>query len=365
MNRKFALSTGALLIPLALLMSACAAPLPATAPAQPTSPPATEAPTAPPAEAPTMTPPARLRAVATFSILADLVQNVAGEKIELVVLVDRDTDTHEYEPSPSDAAKLADAQLIFENGLMFETWLDRLYEASGSRARRVVLSEGINPRSFEHAHDAEEHKHSEEGHSHEGDKAADHSKEEAADHAHEHGEFDPHIWQDVQNAIQMVRNIAQALSEADPANADFYAANAQAYIATLEALDAEIVGLVEQLPEERRKLVTSHEALGYFADRYGLVQVGTVLGTLSAEAREPSAQDIARLIEAIKGEGAKVIFLENVTNPQLVDRVAKEASIEIGPSLYTDALGAPGSPGATYVEMMRYNARVIVEALSK
>jgi len=349
MSWKHVYSTSTLLIPLALLMSACATPAPAATPVQPT---------ATPVEAPTMTPPARLRAVATFSILADLVQNVAGEKIELVVLVDRDTDTHEYEPSPSDAAKLADAQLIFENGLMFETWLDRLYESSGSTARRIVVSEGINPRPFEHEHGEEEgaHHHGEE-------EKSDHGHEKEADH--EHGEFDPHVWQDVRNAIQMVRNIAQALSEADPANADFYAANAQAYIATLEALDEEIVGLVEQLPEDRRKLVTSHEALGYFADRYGLVQVGTVLGTLSAEAREPSAQDIARLIEAIKGEGAKVIFLENVTNPQLVDRVAKEASIEIGPSLYTDALGAPGSPGATYVEMMRYNARTIVEALLK
>jgi len=365
MNRKFVLSAGVLFVPLALLMSACAAPAPVAAPAQPTSPPPAEAPTAIPAEAPTTPTPPGLKAVATFSIIADLVQNVAGEKIELLVLVGRETDSHEYEPTPSDAAKLADAQLIFENGLMFETWLDRLYEASGSRARRVVLSEGINPRSFEDAHDEEEHKQSEEGHSHEGDKAADHSKEEAADHAHEHGEFDPHVWQDVRNTIQMVRNIAQALSEADPANADFYAANAQAYIATLEALDEEIVGLVEQLPEDRRRLVTSHEALGYFADRYGFKLVGTVLGTLSAEAREPSAQDIARLAEAIKAEGAKVIFLENVTNPQLVDRVAREAGVAIGPSLYTDALGALGSPGETYIEMMRYNARAIVEALLK
>jgi len=367
MNRKFVLSAGVLFVPLALLMSACAAPAPVAVPAQPTSPPPAEAPTAIPAEAPTTPTPPGLKAVATFSIIADLVQNVAGEKIELLVLVGRETDSHEYEPTPSDAAKLADAQLIFENGLMFETWLDRLYEASGSRARRIVLSEGINPRPFDHEHGEEGHEHGEEGHSHEGDKAAGHGHGEgkADDHAHEHGEFDPHVWQDVRNAIQMVRNIAQALSEADPANADFYAANAQAYIATLEALDEEIVGLVEQLPEDRRRLVTSHEALGYFADRYGFKLVGTVLGTLSAEAREPSAQDIARLAEAIKAEGAKVIFLENVTNPQLVDRVAREAGVAIGPSLYTDALGAPGSPGATYVEMMRFNARAIVEALSK
>ncbi|MCS6849250.1 MAG: zinc ABC transporter substrate-binding protein [Anaerolineae bacterium] len=370
MNRRSMLMFGPLLLSIALIASACAVPTspapqaqPATAaPVEPTASPVADAPTATPIPAPATTAEAKLKVLATFSIIADLVRNVVGDRVELITLVGPETDSHDYEPTPSDTAKVADAQLIFENGLMFESWLDRLYEASGSRAKRVVLSEGIDPRLFEHTHGEDEHSHE---HGADGGKEHSHGEEKAGEHAHEHGEYDPHVWQDVRNAIQMVRNIAQALSEADSANADFYAANADAYIAQLEALDEEIVGLVEQIPEDRRKLVTSHEALGYFADRYGFKVIGAVLGTMSAEAREPSAQDFAKLAEAVKAEGVKVIFLENVTNPQAVERLAKEAGIEIGPSLYTDALGAPGTPGATYIDMMRFNARAIVEALMK
>jgi len=367
MNGPHILRSCAALIGATLLLSACgSAPEPTPTSAQPAEAPPAAVPTAEPAQPPvapqpTFTPEAlvvpKLNVVATFSILADLVQNVAGDKVELVTLVDRDTDAHEYEPSPSDAAKLANAQVIFENGLMFETWLDRLYESSGSTARRVVLTEGITPRPFEH--DEEEH-----AHEHGDEKEGEHTKEGEHSHEkegkHKHGEFDPHAWQDVRNAIEMVRNIAQALSELDPANAEFYEANAQAYIAKLEALDEEIVSQVEQIPEARRLLVTSHEALGYFADRYGFKLVGTVLGTMGSE---PSAQDIAKLVEEIKAQGAKAIFVENVTNPKLVERVAQEAGVAVGPRLFTDALGAPGSPGATYIEMMRYNVQAIVQAL--
>ncbi|MCS7055103.1 MAG: zinc ABC transporter substrate-binding protein [Thermoflexales bacterium] len=364
MNRRSALTLSALLASAVLVASACAVP-PAPRP-QPT--PAADVPAATATTAPQANAETKLKVLATFSIIADLVRNVAGDKVTLVTLVGAEMDSHDYEPTPSDMAKVADAQLIFENGLMFESWLDRLYEASSSRAKRVVLSEGIDPRPFAedgHGH-AHEHEH---GHDHKHDAGAEgehaHGEAKTDKHAHEHGEFDPHVWQDVRNVIQMVSNIAQALSEADPANADFYATNAEAYIARLEALDEEIVALVEQIPEDKRKLVTSHEALGYFADRYGFKIVGTVLGTMSAEAREPSAQDFAKLAESVKAEGVRVIFLENVTNPQVVERLAKEAGIAIGPSLYTDALGAPGSPGATYIDMMRFNVRAIVEALTK
>jgi ABC-type Zn uptake system ZnuABC Zn-binding protein ZnuA len=368
MSRLRFLGLRAGLVAAALLLAACGGALePTPTPAQPTA-------IATAAEAAQLTAPTptletisvpKLNVVATFSVLADLVRNVAGDKVELVVLVDRDTDAHEYEPSPSDAAKLANAQLIFENGLMFETWLDRLYESSGSTARRVVVSEGIQPRPHTHAHDESEHAHDhgkEKAHDH----SHDHGKEKAHDHSHEkeagheHGEFDPHVWLDVRNAIEMVRNIAQALSDADPANAEFYEANAQAYIAVLEALDEEIVSLVEQIPEEARLLVTPHESLGYFADRYGFKLIGSLLGGMD---REPSAQDIAKLVEEIKAKGVKAIFPENIVNPQIFDRIAQEAGVKIGPRLFTDALGAPDSPGATYVDMMRYNVRSIVEAL--
>ncbi len=361
-----------LLAATALTMAGCAAPTTPQSPPTPTAPaaPAQSPASAAPAVKPTPSDAAaapKLKVLATFSIIADFVQNVAGDKVELVTLVGPGTDSHDYEPTPSDVAKVADAQLIFENGLMFESWLDRLYEASGSRAKRVVLSEGIDPRPFGEVHGEDEHGHEHDADGKEGSKEAEHShdKEKAGDHAHEHGEFDPHVWQDVRNAIQMVRNIARALSEADPANADFYAANAEAYIAQLEALDEEIVSLVEQIPEARRKLVTSHEALGYFADRYGFEMIGAVLGTMSAMASEPSAQDFANLAEAVKAEGVDVIFLENVTNPQAVERLAREAGIRVGPSLFTDALSAPGEPGATYIDMMRYNARAIRDALTQ
>ncbi len=361
-----------LLAATALTMAGCAAPTTPQSPPTPTAPaapaqsPASEAPAVKPTPSDAAAAP-KLKVLATFSIIADFVQNVAGDKVELVTLVGPGTDSHDYEPTPSDVAKVADAQLIFENGLMFESWLDRLYEASGSRAKRVVLSEGIDPRPFGEVHGEDEHGHEHDADGKEDSKEAGHSHDEkkAGDHAHEHGEFDPHVWQDVRNAIQMVRNIARALSEADPANADFYAANAAAYIAQLEALDEEIVSLVEQIPEARRKLVTSHEALGYFADRYGFEMIGAVLGTMSAMASEPSAQDFANLAEAVKAEGVDVIFLENVTNPQAVERLAREAGIRVGPSLFTDALSAPGEPGATYIDMMRYNARAIRDALTQ
>lgn len=364
MNRRSVFALFPLLVSVALVASACAAPAtppasqPTAAPVEPTSAPAAITPTAAPTPVATVASGSKLKALATFSIIADLVQNVAGDKVALITLVGPETDSHDYEPTSSDTAKLADAQLIFENGLMFESWLDQLYEASGSRARRVVLSEGIDPRVYAQADD-------EHAHEHEAEAKDAHGEEQTDEHAHEHGEFDPHVWQDVRNAMQMVRNIAQALAEADPANADFYAANADAYIAQLEALDEEIVSLVEPIPEERRKLVTSHEAIGYFADRYGFELVGAVLGTMSAESAEPSAQDFANLVEAVRAEGVNVVFLENVTNPQAVERLAKEAGITVGPSLYTDALGAPGSPGATYIDMMRFNARAIAEALMK
>lgn len=371
MKSRSVWQAGSLLAAIALMMAGCAAPQSQPAPTAPAESPASEASAATPMPMPTaptsVVASSKLKVLATFSIIADFVQNVAGDKVELVTLVGPGTDSHDYEPTPSDTAKLAEAQLVFENGLMFESWLDRLYEAAGSRAKRVVLSEGIDPRAFGEAHGEDEHGHEHDAASKEGNKEEGHGhdEEKAGEHDHEHGEFDPHVWQDVRNAIQMVRNIARALSEADPANADFYAANAEAYIAQLEALDAEIVSLIEQIPETRRKLVTSHEALGYFADRYGFEMIGAVLGTMSAMASEPSAQDFANLAEAVKAEGVDVVFLENVTNPQAVERLAREAGIRVGPSLFTDALSTPGEPGATYIDMMRYNARAIRDALTQ
>lgn len=190
----------------------------------------------------------------------------------------------------------------------------------------------------------------------------DHEHEEGEEHAHDHGEFDPHIWQNPQNVIVMTENVRDALIEADPANADTYTANAAAYIAELQALDTEIEAAVSAVPVESRKLVTSHDALGYFADRYGFEVIATVLPA-TTEATDPSAGEMAELIETIQSSGVSAVFIENVSNPDLMEQIADAAGVEVAAGLYTDALGEVGSEGDTYLKMMRYNASVITDAL--
>lgn len=474
------LSTLMTAIVLALIVAACGG-APA---AQPTATPAAAPPTAAPAAQPTENPAAaqptaapdaqRLKVIATFSILGDFVQNVAGDRVELTTLVGPGSDAHTYEPTPRDSAALAQADLLFENGLEFEGWLDQIYEASGSKAQRVVVSERITPlpaaeiageddHALEHAckhfsdpptavkagPDAtipEDHtlyqitlaggagdvtlKQTQEGevtfylsadvpfavlagndqltpektrkvgdecaaiavaYTYDlppgdytvrfgpgaGDQAAlvweragepmhgeeEHEHGEAKDeHGHRHGEYDPHVWQDPTNAILMVEAIRDALIAADPANAATYEANAAAYLGQLKELDAFIEQEVRKLPEERRKLITNHHTLGYFARRYGFTIVATALGT-TTETADPPAGAIAELVGQIRAAGVPAIFTENVANPALIENIAREAGVKVAPPLFTDALGAPGGAGATYLDMMRYNATTIVEAL--
>lgn len=194
---------------------------------------------------------------------------------------------------------------------------------------------------------------------------ADFHAGEADEHGHHHGEFDPHVWHDVTYAMAMVEHIRDALSAADPENAADYAANADAYLAELTELDAWVTAQIESIPAERRKLVTSHDTFGYFAARYGLEVVGSALGSFSTEAADPSAGELAALIEMIETEGVPALFTENVSNPDLIERIAQETGVTIGEPLYTDALGAVGTPGATYIDMVRYNVTAIVTALSQ
>jgi zinc/manganese transport system substrate-binding protein len=332
-----------------VLLSACGGASPTAAPTEvPTLAP-TEAPTDAPQ--PTATPAARLKVVATFSIIGDFAAQVGGDKIDLSVLVPAGGDAHDFEPAPSDAAKIADAGVILENGVAFESWLDALYTASGSKAMRAPLADGVALR--------------EGGEHHAEERAGERSKSATpeAEAGREHGEHDPHVWQDVKNAIVMVKNIEAALSKADAANGAVYQANAAAYIAKLEALDKEIVDAMAALPEPNRKIVTSHDALGYFGARYGVEIVGEVINSLSTEAGEPSAQEIVKLVEAIKAQGVKAIFPESVTNPKLVERVAQEAGVVVGGELHTDALGEPGSTGASYIDAMRHNVKTFADAL--
>jgi len=268
-----------------------------------------------------------LKVVATFSVLGDIAQNVGGDKIELRTLVGPGIDTHTFAPSPADNRALAEAALVLENGLGFEGWLDDLYSASGSKAARVVVTDGIAPLEAD-------------------------------------GETDPHAWHNVANAIRMAENIRDALAAADPANAATYRSNAESYIAELQTLDAWVFDEVERVPEERRKLVTTHDTFGYFAERYGFEIVGAVLPS-STEGASPSAQEVAALVEAVRSVGVPAVFAENVSSNSLLNQIAAEAGIAVVASLYTDALGPPGSDSDTYLKMMQYNVATIVRELSK
>lgn len=284
------------------------------------------------------TDPDKLRVVATYSILGDLVRNVTGDLAQVVVLVGPDGDTHTYEPTPQDAMTLADAQVIFENGVGYETWLDKLYRSSRTSARRVVVTEGLEFREGQcfHTHkDTEPHDHDD----------------------------DPHVWHDVKNAMHMVGVIRDRLCEIDPARDEVYRANAATYLTRLEQLHAWVEEQVETVPAERRKLVTNHDTFGYFADRYGFKVVGAVLPSVSTELADPSGAQVAKLIETVKRAGVPVVFAENVQSTRLAERLAQEAGIKLAPPLYSDALGPPGSPADTYEKMVRYNVGVIVAAL--
>ena len=291
-----------------------------------------------------------LQVVATHSILGDLVKNVGGDKIALLVLVGAGGDAHTFEPTPQDMEQIAKAGLLFENGLEFEGWLDAAFTASDSKAQRVAVSAGIEPLAAD-----------EEGEAHAADEADDHSAE---DEDHD-GEADPHIWQSVSNWILAAKNVRDALIKADAANATTYEANAAAYTAELEKLDADIFAQANALSAAQRILFTSHDALGYFAARYGFEVAGSGLASLSTEAADPSAAEVADLVQAIKAAGVPAVFTENTHNSQLMDQIALEAGVSVAPELYTDALGEPGSAGETYLKMMRNNISIIAGALGK
>jgi ABC-type Zn uptake system ZnuABC Zn-binding protein ZnuA len=267
----------------------------------------------------------RLPVVATFSVVADLVRQVGGDHVALNTLVGPGIDTHTFNPTPADAAALADAQLIIENGAGFESWLDELYVSTGSHATRVALAEGV-------------------------------SLLETG------GQPDPHIWLNVANAVIMVGNVRAALVAADPAHRSDYEANAADYTARLQALDAWVSQATQALPADRRKLVTTHDTLAYFAERYDFQVLGSVLPA-TTEGASPSAQALAGLVEAVRAAGVPAVFAENVSSNSLVNQVAAEAGVQVVASLYTDALGPEGSGAETYMDMMRQNVNTIVSAL--
>ena len=262
----------------------------------------------------------RLKAVATFSILADFVREVGGDQVDLVTLVGPDADAHTYQPKPTDARILAGAQVLVSNGLGFEGWIDRLAEAAGFKGRRIVASAGATP------------------------------------------DADPHCWQDVGCARRYVANIADGLAAADGANAAGYRTRAARYDQRLAALDDWIRREIATVPPERRQAISGHASFRYFSRAYA-VRFDAPRGYSTDS--EPTARDVANLIRQVREQKTKALFIENMTNPALVAEIARDSGAVVGPRLYSDALSRPGGPATTYEAMMRHNVSALVEGMKK
>ncbi|MDX3928956.1 MAG: zinc ABC transporter substrate-binding protein AztC [Shinella sp.] len=303
---------------------------------------------------------ADLDVVASFSIIGDFAKNVGGDRVEVSTLVGADGDAHVYEPRPADAAALEKAGVVLVNGLEFEGFMKRLIETSGTRAAVVEVTKGIEPLKAEEEEHHYDEKAGEAGHDHDGEE-----KEEAGhDHAHEghhhHGEFDPHAWQSVANAQIYVKNIADAFCEADQAGCATYTANAEAYLTKLADLETEVKATIDEIPADKRTIITSHDAFGYFEHAYGVKFIAPEGVSTEAEA---SAADVAKLIDQVKANKAAAIFLENITNPRLVEQIASETGLKVGGTLYSDALSGEGGPAATYIDMFRHNVETMKAAI--
>lgn len=281
----------------------------------------------------------KLPVVASFSILGDFVRQVGGDRVSVTTLVGADGDAHVYSPTPADAKAMAAAKLVLVNGLHFEGWLPRLVKSSGTKATMAEATKGITPLEADDDHD---------------DKAK-------SGHAHAHGHDDPHAWQSVANAKIYVANIRDALSAADPAGKASYEVNATAYLAELDKLEGEVKAAIARIPAERRKAITTHDAFGYFVKAYGIEFVAPQGVSTEAEA---SAKDIARIIRQVKTQKIPAVFLENVTNPRLVEQIARESGAKVGGRLYSDALSAETGPAGTYIRMMKHNISEIEKALT-
>ena len=267
----------------------------------------------------------RINVVASFSILADMVRNVGGNSIDVVALVGPDGDAHVYAPTPADAKQVAAARLLLVNGLGFEGWMPRLLQASGSKAPIAVATRGVTPRKIG-------------------------------------GHDDPHAWQSVANAKIYVGNIRDALVAAAPDDAQAFRANAEAYLARLDALDREVREAVAKIPQERRKVISTHGAFGYFADAYG-IQFIAPLGVSTDS--EPSARDIAAIISQIRAAKIPAVFLENISDPRLIERIAAETGAKVGGTLYSDSLTGEKGEAPTYIDMVRHNIKALTGALAE
>jgi len=270
----------------------------------------------------------KVKVVTTISILGDFVKNVGGDRVDVVTLVGTNGDAHTFSPSPADAKKIADAKVVFVNGLGLEGWITRLVVASGTKAPMVVVSTGVTSRKMD-----------------------------------EDGRqvTDPHAWQSIANAKVYVANIRDGLSKADPAGASTYGANAKAYLATLDALENEVKAAIAKIPADHRRIITTHDAFGYFGAAYGMEFIAPE--GISTE-HEASAKDVAMIITQIRKEKIPAVFMENISDPRLMQQIAKESGAKIGGALFSDALSDEKGTASTYVDMMRNNIKQFLTALT-
>lgn len=295
----------------------------------------------------------QLDVVASFSILGDMVAEVGGERVQVTTLVGPDGDAHVYQPTPQDAQAVAGADVLFVNGLAFEGWLDRLVEAAEYRGAVVVATDGVQPLEMAEDDHADDFAHDSEADSEDGAEAA------AGDD--EHAGADPHAWHSLANARTYVANIEAGLAAADPVGAGAYAANAADYLARIDAAGAAITAALSALPEDRRTVVTPHDAFGYFADAHDLVFLAPEGMSTESEA---SAQDVAALITQIRADGVSAVFIENITDGRLIEQIAAETGARVGGTLYSDALSDPDGPASTYLDMLSHNAATLADALA-
>ena len=261
------------------------------------------------------------------TFLADIARNITGDRLTVESLLPVGADPHSYQPTPQDVAKIEQTKLLIINGADYEHFLEPLLQNAGGPREVIEASAGINPR---------------------GEAGAEHG-------------VDPHLWLDPNNVIMYVENIREALTHFDPEGAAIYKSNADAYVAELKNLDTWIVGQVNQIPSQRKLLITNHEALGYFAERYGFTIAGTVIESFSTDA-SPSAQQMAALIDQIKLSGAPAIFLDASDNAALAQQIAAETGVRVVTDLHLESL-TDGSPAGTYIDMMKHNVTQIVNAL--
>ena len=273
-----------------------------------------------------------IKVAASFSVLGDMVKQIGGDRVVISTFVGPNGDAHVYEPTPGDAKTLSASAILVVNGLGLEGWMNRLQKSSGFKGKVITATQGIKTRQMEEE---------------------------------EHGKTrkitDPHAWQSLANGRVYVANIRDGLIAVDPAGRDAYDAYAKKFLADIDAVEQEVKDSIAKLPPARRKIITTHDAFGYFGATYGLEFIAPEGVSTESEA---SAKDVAKIIRQIKAEKIPAVFLENVTDRRLLDQIARETSAKIGGTLYSDALSEPSGPAGTYLGMFKHNVATLTEALS-